>query len=87
MFGLHPSLSGLHGMYADGDLADLARGGGALSFAQPFRCQDMMESGAGYRLDSGWLNRAAVAGAKRWTSDCGAGDWWVGHAGVFADFP
>ena len=60
-FGLHPSLAGLHGMYTDGDLLIWHAVAGPYRSRSHFDAQDMMESGADQRLDSGWLNRAASA--------------------------
>jgi len=58
-FGLHPALAGMHGMYADGDLLIWHAVAGPYRVRSHFDAQDMMESGADQRLDSGWLNRAA----------------------------
>jgi len=60
-FGLHPALPGMHGMYADGDLLIWHAVAAPYRSRSHFEAQDMMESGADHRLDSGWLNRAAGA--------------------------
>ncbi len=63
-FGLHPSLAGLHQMYGDGDLLLWHAAAGPYRVRSHFDAQDMMESGALQRLDSGWLNRVAGAMPK-----------------------
>ncbi len=57
-FGLHPALSGLHGMYHAGDLLPVHAVAGHVRTRSHFEAQDLMESGADQRLSSGWLNRA-----------------------------
>jgi uncharacterized protein (DUF1501 family) len=58
-FGLHPALSGLHGLYRGGDLAILHATAGHYRSRSHFDAQDYLESGADRRMDSGWLNRVA----------------------------
>ncbi len=57
-FGLHPALTGLHGMYAAGDLLPVHAVAGPVRTRSHFEAQDIMESGADHRMNSGWLNRA-----------------------------
>lgn len=60
-FGLHPALSGLHGMYAAGELLPVHAVAGPVRTRSHFEAQDLMECGAEQRLSSGWLNRAVQA--------------------------
>lgn len=60
-FGLHPALSGLHGLYRDGQLLPIHAVAGPVRTRSHFEAQDLMESGAEHRLSSGWLNRAVQA--------------------------
>jgi len=59
-FGLHPSLAALNDIYRQGDLAIIP----AVHFPEASRShfvnQDMIESGATQRLNTGWLNRYLV---------------------------
>ena len=57
-FGLHPALSGLHDMYGQGELLPVHAVAGPVRTRSHFEAQDLMESGAGQRMSSGWLNRA-----------------------------
>ena len=58
-YGLHPSLAGLHGLYAEGELLPVHAVAGHYRSRSHFDAQDYMESGADQRLSSGWLNRLA----------------------------
>ncbi len=60
-YGLHPSLAGLHAMYAAGELAPVHAVAGPYRTRSHFEGQDYLESGADHALTSGWLNRAAQA--------------------------
>jgi uncharacterized protein (DUF1501 family) len=60
-FGLHPALSGLHGLYAAGELLPVHAVAGGYRSRSHFEAQDYMESGADHRLTSGWLNRVVGA--------------------------
>lgn len=57
-YGLHPALSGLHGLYRTGELLPVHAVAGPVRTRSHFEAQDIMESGAEQRLNSGWLNRA-----------------------------
>ncbi|HYZ61097.1 MAG TPA: DUF1501 domain-containing protein [Acetobacteraceae bacterium] len=57
-YGLHPALTGMHGMYAAGQLLPVHAVAGPVRTRSHFEAQDLMESGAEQRLSSGWLNRA-----------------------------
>ena len=65
-FGLHPALTGLHALYAAGQLLPVHAVAGPVRTRSHFEAQDLMESGADHRLTSGWLNRA-VQGMGRMT--------------------
>ena len=60
-FGLHPALSGLHALYAAGDMLPVHAVAGGYRSRSHFEAQDYMESGADHRLTSGWLNRVVGA--------------------------
>jgi uncharacterized protein (DUF1501 family) len=60
-FGLHPALSRLHQMYSDNQALILHAVAGPYRTRSHFDAQDLMESGAPERLNSGWLNRALQA--------------------------
>jgi uncharacterized protein (DUF1501 family) len=60
-YGLHPALSGLHGMYKANELAPVHAVAGAYRSRSHFEAQDYMEFGAEQRMTSGWLNRVAAA--------------------------
>lgn len=60
-FALHPVLTRLHGMFAAGEAVIVHAVAGPYRERSHFIAQDMLESGAAQRLDSGWLNRAIVA--------------------------
>jgi uncharacterized protein (DUF1501 family) len=60
-FGLHPALAELHAMYAANELLILHAIAGQYRTRSHFDGQDYLESGAGQRLSSGWLNRALAA--------------------------
>lgn len=57
-YGLHPALSGLHAMYGLGELLPVHAVAGPVRTRSHFEAQDLMESGAEQRMNSGWLNRA-----------------------------
>lgn len=57
-YGLHPALSGLHAMYGQGELLPVHAVAGPVRTRSHFEAQDLLESGAEQRMDSGWLNRA-----------------------------
>ena len=63
-YGLHPALTGLHGMYTAGDLLPVHAVAGPVRTRSHFEAQDIMESGAEQRLTSGWLNRAVQGMAQ-----------------------
>ncbi|NKC34294.1 DUF1501 domain-containing protein [Falsiroseomonas selenitidurans] len=58
MFGLHPKLAALHGLYQAGELLPVQAVAGPYRTRSHFDGQDLLEGGAAQRLDSGWLNRA-----------------------------
>lgn len=59
-FGLHPVLTGMHGLYVAGELAPVHAIAGVWRVRSHFEAQDYMEMGNGdQRIDSGWLNRVA----------------------------
>ncbi|WP_372619612.1 DUF1501 domain-containing protein [Falsiroseomonas sp.] len=60
-FGLHPALSGLHGMYAANQALVVHAVAGPYRSRSHFEAQDLLEAGAEQRLTSGWLNRALQA--------------------------
>ena len=60
-YGLHPALSGLHGLYQAGELLPVHAVAGHYRSRSHFEAQDCMESGADARMTSGWLNRAVAA--------------------------
>ena len=57
-YGLHPALTGLHALFAAGELLPIHAVAGPVRTRSHFEAQDLMESGASTRLTSGWLNRA-----------------------------
>jgi uncharacterized protein (DUF1501 family) len=60
-FGLHPRMSQLHAMYAANEAMVFHAVAGNWRTRSHFDAQDMLESGADERLESGWLNRALSA--------------------------
>lgn len=60
-YGLHPALAGLHAMYKANELLPVHAVAGPYRVRSHFEAQDYLESGAGHRMTSGWLNRAIVA--------------------------
>jgi uncharacterized protein (DUF1501 family) len=60
-YGLHPSLAGLHGLYAANELLIVHAVAGPYRSRSHFEAQDYLESGADHRMTSGWLNRAVAA--------------------------
>jgi len=70
-FGLHPTLDGLHGLYRANELLIVHAVAGAHRSRSHFEAQDMLESGALQRLNSGWLNRALTAYPPRRTGQTG----------------
>ena len=59
-WGLHPALSGLHDMYAAGELLPVHAVAGAWRSRSHFEAQDYLEYGAAHTMGSGWLNRVAA---------------------------
>jgi uncharacterized protein (DUF1501 family) len=60
-YGLHPALAEMHRMYQCGDLLIAHAVAGPWRMRSHFEAQDCLESGAGRRMDSGWLNRVVAA--------------------------
>ena len=60
-YGLHPALTGLHGLYVAGQMLPVHAVAGPYRSRSHFEAQDYLESGADQRLTSGWLNRVALA--------------------------
>ncbi len=60
-YGLHPTLTGMHGLFKAGQLLPVHAVAGPYRSRSHFDAQDYLESGADHRLDSGWLNRAVEA--------------------------
>jgi uncharacterized protein (DUF1501 family) len=60
-YGLHPALAGLHEMYKANELLPVHAVAGAYRVRSHFEAQDCLESGADYRMTSGWLNRVVAA--------------------------
>ena len=60
-YGLHPSLSGLHGLYQTGELLPLHAVAGPYRTRSHFEGQDCLESGTDHAMTSGWLNRVVQA--------------------------
>ncbi|HEY0185742.1 MAG TPA: hypothetical protein VGC09_23305, partial [Rhodopila sp.] len=60
-FGLHPALTGLHRMYQANEALVVHAVAGSWRVRSHFEAQDCLESGAGHRMTSGWLNRAVAA--------------------------
>jgi uncharacterized protein (DUF1501 family) len=60
-FGLHPALTGLHGLYTANELLPVHAVAGAYRVRSHFEAQDYLESGADHRMTSGWLNRVVAA--------------------------
>ena len=56
-FGLHPTLTGLHRLYAEGDLACVQATGSPDETRSHFEAMDLMERGAVPGEHSGWLAR------------------------------
>jgi uncharacterized protein (DUF1501 family) len=62
LFGLHPSLPHMHGMFGRNEALVLHATAGPYRTRSHFDAQDLLESGAAdQRLSSGWLNRALEA--------------------------
>ncbi len=60
-YGLHPSLPGLHRMYAAGEALAVQAVAGPDRSRSHFAAQDALELGApGHAIADGWLNRAAA---------------------------
>lgn len=64
-YGLHPAMTGLHGLYSANEAAIIHAVAGPYRTRSHFEAQDLMEAGAEQRLASGWLNRALGAMAPR----------------------
>jgi uncharacterized protein (DUF1501 family) len=60
-YGLHPALQNLHAMYQAGELLPVHAVAGPYRVRSHFEAQDYMEYGSDHLLNSGWLNRVAVA--------------------------
>ncbi len=60
-FGLHPALTGIHGLYTAGQALPIHAVAGPYRSRSHFDAQDYLESGADQRMSSGWLNRAVAA--------------------------
>ncbi|WP_439595237.1 DUF1501 domain-containing protein [Falsiroseomonas sp.] len=60
-FGLHPALANLHGMFTANEATVLHAVAGPYRSRSHFEAQDLLESGSGQRMASGWLNRALQA--------------------------
>ena len=60
-FGLHPALSRSHALYTANELLVVHAVAGHYRARSHFEAQDYLESGAGQRMSSGWLNRAVAA--------------------------
>lgn len=60
-FGLRPELAALHAAFADNAASVIHAVAGEWRVRSHFEAQDYLESGAGRRLGSGWLNRVAQA--------------------------
>ncbi len=59
-YGLHPVLTGMHGLYAAGELMPVHAIAGVWRVRSHFEAQDYMEMGDGdHSIKSGWLNRVA----------------------------
>ncbi len=58
-YGLHPALSGLHGLYQAGELLPIHAVAGPYRIRSHFEAQDYLEYGADHAMRSGWLNRVA----------------------------
>lgn len=57
-YGLHPVLTGLHGLYQANELLPVHAVAGPYRSRSHFEAQDYMEFGSDHRMTSGWLNRA-----------------------------
>ena len=60
-FGLHPALRRMHALFAAGQFLPVHAVAGPYRSRSHFDAQDFLDSGAGQRLASGWLNRALGA--------------------------
>lgn len=58
-YGMHPSLTQLHAMFAAGEAIAVHAVAGPYRSRSHFEAQDFMECGAAERMTSGWLNRVA----------------------------
>ncbi|MBW4089673.1 MAG: DUF1501 domain-containing protein [Proteobacteria bacterium] len=59
-YGLHPALRQSLALYRGGELLAVHAVAGPWRVRSHFEAQDDLESGAGHRLDSGWLNRVVA---------------------------
>ncbi len=59
-YGLHPAMTRSHEMFKAGEMAAIHAVAGPYRTRSHFDAQDFLECGAGYRMDSGWLNRAVA---------------------------
>jgi uncharacterized protein (DUF1501 family) len=60
-YGLHPVMTGLHGMFQAHEAAVVHAVAAHYRVRSHFEAQDYLESGADQRLTSGWLNRVVAA--------------------------
>ncbi len=60
-YGLHPALRNLSEFYRAGELLIIHAVAGPYRSRSHFEAQDYLESGAGHRLTSGWLNRVVAS--------------------------
>jgi len=58
-WGLHPQLKRLHALYGAGEMLPVHAAAGPTRSRSHFEAQDLLECGAGERMDTGWLNRLA----------------------------
>ncbi len=59
-YGLHPALTGLHGLYRAGQLLPVHAVAAGYRSRSHFEAQDCLETGSDHRLTSGWLNRVVA---------------------------
>ncbi len=58
-YGLHPALSGFHGLYRAGELLPVHAVAGPYRVRSHFEAQDYLEFGSDHAMTSGWMNRLA----------------------------
>jgi uncharacterized protein (DUF1501 family) len=69
MFGLHPSLAGLHDLYAAGDALPIHAVASSDRSRSHFKAQDTLELGTDQSIRGGWLNRVAGLLPRRGQSE------------------